>query len=54
MAQKIGQSTSASEAAALVNDLAALTKNISELGLEQAKASMDLMMKGEGLENTPR
>jgi len=54
MAQKIRQSTSASEAAPLVNDLAALTKNVSELGLQQAKASMDLMMKGEGLENTPR
>jgi hypothetical protein len=54
MAQKIRQSTSASEAAALVNDLATLTKNISERGLQQAKASMDLMMKGEGLENAPR
>ena len=54
IAQKIRQSTSASEAAALVNDLAALTKDISERGLQQAKASMDLMMKGEGLENAPR
>ena len=54
MAQKIRQSTSASEAAALVHDLATLTKNISERGLQQAKASMDLMMKGEGLENAPR
>ena len=54
MAQKIRQSMSASEAAALVNDLAALTKDISERGLQQAKASMDLMMKGEGLENAPR
>jgi hypothetical protein len=54
MAQKIRQSTSASEAAAVVNELAALTKNISERGLQQAKGSMDLMMKGEGLENAPR
>ena len=54
MAQKIRQSTSASEAAALVNDLAALTKDISERGLQQAKASMELMMKDEGLENAPR
>jgi hypothetical protein len=54
MAQKIRQSTSASEAAAVANELATLTKNISERGLQQAKGSMDLMMKGEGLENAPR
>src|SRR5262245_6914695 len=53
-AQKIRQSMAASEAAALVNDLAALTKDISERGLQQAKASIDLMMKGEGLKNAPR
>ena len=53
-AQKIRAATSAPEAAALANELAAMTKNISERGLLQAKASMDLIMKGEGLENAPR
>jgi len=53
-AQKIRAVTSAPEAAALANELAAMTKNISERGLLLAKASMDLIMKGEGLENAPR
>jgi hypothetical protein len=53
-AQKIRAATSAPEAVALANELAAMTKNISERGLLQAKASMDLIMKGEGLENAPR
>jgi len=44
----------------LANELATLTKQISEGidanqgGLQQAKIYMDLMMKGEGLENAPR
>jgi len=53
-AQKIRAASSASDAVTLANELAALTKNISELGLQQAKASMDSMMKGEGLEKAPR
>jgi len=53
-AEKIRAAASAPEAVALVNELATETKNISERGLQQAKAAMDLMMKGEGLENAPR
>ena len=52
-AQKIRATNSTSDAAALTNQLAALTKNIAD-GLQQAKAEMDLIMKGEGLENAPR
>jgi hypothetical protein len=52
-AQKIRMTNSVSDAAALTNKLAALTKNIAD-GLQQAKAEMDLIMKGEGLENAPR
>jgi hypothetical protein len=54
LAQKIRTATSAAQAAAMVNDLTALTKNISERGLQQAKTEMDLIMKGEGLQNAPR
>src|SRR6185503_7464033 len=54
VAQKIRAATSASQAVALVNELAGLTKAISDDGLQQAKTSMNLMMKGEGLENAPR
>ena len=53
-AQKIRAAKSASEAAALVNELAMLAKQISEGGLQHAKTEMDLIMKGEGLENAPR
>ena len=53
-AQKVRAATSASEAGAIVGELLKLTKQISERGLQQAKAQMDLMMKGEGLENAPR
>ncbi|HYR85477.1 MAG TPA: hypothetical protein VE422_15425 [Terriglobia bacterium] len=53
-AQKIRSATSAAEAAPLVRELAMLTKEISDGGLQQARARMDLMMKGEGLENAPR
>jgi hypothetical protein len=52
--QKITASKSASEAAPLAVDLLRLTKQISDEGLQAAKMAMDLMMKGEGLENTPR
>lgn len=54
LAQKIRTATTAAQAAAMVNDLTALTKNISERGLQQAKTEMDLIMKGEGLQNAPR
>ncbi|HYR82742.1 MAG TPA: hypothetical protein VE422_01535, partial [Terriglobia bacterium] len=54
LAQKIRTATTAAQAAASVNDLATLTKNISEGGLQQAKTEMDLIMKGEGLQNAPR
>jgi len=54
LAQKIRTATTAAQAAVMVNDLTALTKNISERGLQQAKTEMDLIMKGEGLQNAPR
>jgi hypothetical protein len=54
IAQKITASKSASEATPLAVDLLRLTKQISDEGLQAAKMDMDLMMKGEGLENTPR
>ena len=69
-AQKIRAASSASEAAPLAKELVTLTAQISdgvdankdgqigwqsgEGGLAQAKMHMELMMKGEGLENTPR
>jgi hypothetical protein len=53
-AQKIQKAQSASEAAPFAADLPRLAKQISENGLQKAKAEMDLMMKGEGLENAPR
>ncbi|PYS17820.1 MAG: hypothetical protein DMG11_34320, partial [Acidobacteria bacterium] len=43
LAQKIRTATTAAQAAAMVNDLTALTKNISERGLQQAKTEMDLI-----------
>jgi len=54
LAQKIRTATTTAQAAVMVNDLTALTKNISERGLQQAKTEMDLIMKGEGLQNAPR
>ena len=54
LAQRIRTATTAAQAAVMVNDLATLTKNISEGGLQQAKTEMDLIMKGEGLQNAPR
>ena len=54
IAQKITASNSAPEAAALASELSRLTKQISDEGLQQAKTDMDSVMKGEGLENTPR
>jgi methyl-accepting chemotaxis protein len=52
-AQKIRTVSNANEASALANELAGLTKNISD-GLQQAKTGMDAIMKAEGLENAPR
>jgi hypothetical protein len=53
-AQKIRTAASAIDAAPLTKDLVTLTKNISETGLQPAKANMDVIMKGEGLENAPK
>jgi len=53
-AQKIRSAKSSAEAAPLANELAALTKQISQTGLQSAKTEMDLLMKGEKLENAPR
>jgi hypothetical protein len=53
-ARKIREPKSASEAAPFVDELSRLANQINETGLHQAKAEMDLMMKGEGLENAPR
>jgi hypothetical protein len=44
---------SVSDAAPFAKELNELTKNIAD-SLQQAKAEMDLMMKGEGLANAPR
>jgi len=52
-AQKIQMTNSVSDAAALTKELATLTRNVTD-ALQQAKAEMDLIMKGEGLENAPR
>jgi hypothetical protein len=54
IAQQIRASNNSTEAAALVKRLATLTNTISEVGLQAAKSSMDLLMKGEGLQNAPR
>jgi hypothetical protein len=54
VAQKIRMAASVQEAAPLAKELAVLAKNISEVGLQQAKAAMDVIMKGEGLANAPR
>jgi hypothetical protein len=53
-AQKVRAVITSSEAVTLVNELGTLTKRISDAGLQQAKTEMDLMMKGEGLENAPK
>ena len=53
-AQKVKASKSAAEASVLVNELSQLTKEILDRGLLPAKAEMDALMKGEGLENAPR
>ena len=53
-AQKIRSAKSAADAAPFAAELAALTKQISETGLRTAKTEMDLLMKGEGLENAPK
>jgi hypothetical protein len=53
-AQKIRAAKSAAEASPSADELSRLTRQISENGLPQAKNEMDLIMKGEGLENAPR
>jgi hypothetical protein len=54
IAQKIRTAKTASEAVPLVTELSALTKQITDRGLRQARTEMDLLMLGEGLENAPR
>src|SRR5262245_20601333 len=49
--QKIRMAQSAAEATPIAADLSRLVKQISENGLQKVKAEMDLIMKGEGLEN---
>jgi hypothetical protein len=53
-AQKARSATDAVEAAGLAADLEAVTRRISEEGLQRALARMDLMLKGEGLLGAPR
>jgi len=53
-AQKIRSAKSPVEAAPLANELATLTKQISESGLQHTKTEMDLLMKGERLQNAPK
>jgi hypothetical protein len=53
-AQSIRAAKSVAEAAAFAGELSRLTKQISESGLQPAKRDMDLLMRGEGLANTPR
>ena len=54
IAQKIRASTSAAAASPLLQDLTVLTEKIINAGLAQAHTHMTLMMKGEGIENSPR
>ena len=53
-AQRIRAMTGAEEAAGLAADLVALTRRISDEGLQQAQTQMGLMLKGEGLVGAPR
>jgi len=53
-AQNIRMAQSTSEAAPIAAELSKLATQINENGLQQIKAEMDLIMKGEGLENAPR
>jgi len=53
-AQKIRTATDAAEARVSAAELWRLTQLISDAGLQQAKRNMDLLMKGEHLENAPR
>jgi hypothetical protein len=53
-AQKIRTATDAAEAAGPAADLAALTLQIGDEGLQQAQMQMGLMLKAEGLLGAPR
>jgi hypothetical protein len=53
-AQKTRLATDAGEAARAVADLAAVLSRISDEGLGQAQAHMDLLLKSEGLLGAPR
>jgi len=53
-AQKVRAANTVSEAAIPADELYRLVTQINQSGLARAKAEMDLLMKGEGLENAPR
>jgi hypothetical protein len=53
-AQRIRAATDAAEAARIAADLDALTRRISDEGLQQAQTHMGLIMKAEGLLGAPR
>ena len=53
-AKSIRAATDAAQAAGLAADLAALTRRISDEGLQQAQTQMGLMLKAEGLVGAPR
>jgi hypothetical protein len=53
-AQRIRTATDRTEVTAPVADLVALTRLISDEGLQQAQSHMGLMLKAEGLLGAPR
>ena len=53
-AKSIRAATDAAQAAGLAADLAALTRRISDEGLQQAQTDMGLILKAEGLVGAPR
>src|SRR5262249_52824868 len=54
VAQRVRASTDAADAVRLARGLEAATRRISDEGLRQAQAHMDLMLKAEGLAGAPR
>jgi len=54
VAQRIRGSNDAGQAAGLAADLAAVTRRISDEGLQHAQTAMNLMLKAEGLVGAPR
>ena len=53
-AQRIRSTTDAADARRSAVDLAALTRRISDEGLQPAQTSMNLILKAEGLLGAPR